>query len=130
MDHYRQTEGYEPTADELIDVLKNLENLAAANPALYRAIVDQIKGKSFEERSTNPNKYKMSYIHRKLLFTVHTHQNDINMPILDIFVVKYRDPPTHSKRLPLLHPLYFPAFTQKNDQLVSKLKHISSSKVV
>ena len=45
MDHYRQTEGYEPTADELIDVLKNLENLAAANPALYRAIVDQIKGK-------------------------------------------------------------------------------------
>lgn len=45
MDHYRQTEGYEPSADELIDVLKNLENLAAANPALYRAIVDQIKGK-------------------------------------------------------------------------------------
>merc|ERR1711872_978545 len=35
---------YEPSADELIDVLKNLENLAAANPALYRAIVDQIKG--------------------------------------------------------------------------------------
>ena len=38
------SEGFEPSADELIDVLKNLENLAAANPALYRAIVDQIKG--------------------------------------------------------------------------------------
>merc|ERR1712109_203100 len=52
-------DNYEPSADELIDVLKNLENLAAVNPALYRAIVDQIKaqtsshtplpdGKSFE----------------------------------------------------------------------------------
>ena len=38
-------EGYEPSADELIDVLKNLENLAAANPGLYRTIVEQIKGK-------------------------------------------------------------------------------------
>ena len=38
------SEGFEPSADELIDVLKNLENLAAANPAIYRAIVDQIKG--------------------------------------------------------------------------------------
>jgi len=37
-------EGYEPSADELIDVLKNLENLAAGNPGLYRSIVDQIKG--------------------------------------------------------------------------------------
>ena len=36
-------ESYEPSADELIDVLKNLENLAASNPALYKAIVDQIK---------------------------------------------------------------------------------------
>merc|ERR1719361_2411330 len=36
-------EGYEPSADELIDVLKNLENLAAANPGLYRTIVEQIK---------------------------------------------------------------------------------------
>jgi len=36
-------ETYEPSADELIDVLKNLENLAAANPALYRSIVGQIK---------------------------------------------------------------------------------------
>ena len=40
-------DNYEPSADELIDVLKNLENLAAVNPALYRAIVDQIKGKSW-----------------------------------------------------------------------------------
>merc|ERR1719410_2208543 len=39
-------EGYEPSADELIDVLKNLENLAAANPGLYRTIVEQIKGTS------------------------------------------------------------------------------------
>jgi len=36
--------GYEPSADELIEVLKNLENLAAADPTLYRTIVDQIKG--------------------------------------------------------------------------------------
>merc|ERR550517_2212041 len=35
---------YEPSADELIDVLKNLENLAAANPGLYKDIVSQIKG--------------------------------------------------------------------------------------
>merc|ERR1711892_240365 len=39
-------QGYEPSADELIDVLKNLENLAAGNPDLYRSIVDQIKGNS------------------------------------------------------------------------------------
>merc|ERR1740129_1132750 len=38
--------GYEPSADELIDVLKNLENLAAANPGLYRTIVEQIQGSS------------------------------------------------------------------------------------
>ncbi len=33
----------EPSADELIEVLKDLENLAATNPQLYRAIVQQIK---------------------------------------------------------------------------------------
>ena len=45
MENYQGLGGtYEPSADELIDVLKNLENLAAQNPALYRAIVDQIKG--------------------------------------------------------------------------------------
>ena len=42
-------EGYEPSADELIDVLKNLENLAAANPGLYRAIVEQIKGRKSDD---------------------------------------------------------------------------------
>merc|ERR1719245_676608 len=49
-------EGYEPSADELIDVLKNLENLAAANPGLYRTIVEQIKGSSscfYEEVSSS-----------------------------------------------------------------------------
>jgi len=40
---------YEPSADELIDVLKNLENLAAANPGLYRDIVSQIKASTSEE---------------------------------------------------------------------------------
>ena len=44
MDSYQGSGSYEPSADELIDVLKSLENLAAANPALYKAIVDQIKG--------------------------------------------------------------------------------------
>merc|ERR1712212_647232 len=44
MGGFGQETGYEPSADELIDVLKNLENLAAGNPALYRSIVDQIKG--------------------------------------------------------------------------------------
>jgi len=46
---------YEPSADELIDVLKNLENLAALNPGLYRTIVEQIKGSSttyYEEVNT------------------------------------------------------------------------------
>jgi len=42
-------ETYEPSADELIDVLKNLENLAAANPALYRSIVGQIKVSQHDE---------------------------------------------------------------------------------
>ena len=45
MENYQGMESYEPSADELINVLKNLENLAALNPALYRAIVDQINGK-------------------------------------------------------------------------------------
>merc|ERR1711963_877640 len=49
-------QAYEPSADELIDVLKNLENLAAANPGLYRTIVEQIKGSSssfYEEVSSS-----------------------------------------------------------------------------
>lgn len=44
MGGFGQDSGYEPSADELIEVLKNLENLAAADPGLYRTIVDQIKG--------------------------------------------------------------------------------------
>lgn len=44
MPQFQHEAGYEPSADELIDVLKNLENLAADNPQLYRSIVDQIKG--------------------------------------------------------------------------------------
>jgi len=40
---------YEPSADELIDVLKNLENLAAANPGLYKDIVSQIKASTGDE---------------------------------------------------------------------------------
>jgi len=61
MEAYQGQGTYEPSADELIDVLKNLENLAAANPALYRAIVDQIKGhqpqqqdhQRYEQEQTN-----------------------------------------------------------------------------
>merc|ERR1719183_1439292 len=44
MPQFQHEADYEPSADELIDVLKNLENLAADNPQLYRSIVDQIKG--------------------------------------------------------------------------------------
>ena len=49
MGNFDEESGYEPSADELIDVLKNLENLAAANPSLYKAIVEQIKGKPYSE---------------------------------------------------------------------------------
>eukprot|EP00095_Tigriopus_kingsejongensis_P011846 maker-scaffold493_size155937-snap-gene-0.19 protein:Tk11846 transcript:maker-scaffold493_size155937-snap-gene-0.19-mRNA-1 annotation:"pdz and lim domain protein zasp" len=52
MEQYHQSKGYEPSPDELIDVLKNLENLAASNPSLYRAIVDQIK----VHQPSNPEK--------------------------------------------------------------------------
>ena len=44
MGQFGDNPAYEPSADELIDVLKNLENLAALNPGLYRQIVTQIKG--------------------------------------------------------------------------------------
>jgi len=49
MENYQGMESYEPSADELINVLKNLENLAALNPALYRAIVDQINVNQADE---------------------------------------------------------------------------------
>jgi len=54
-------EGYEPSADELIDVLKNLENLAAANPELYRAIVEQIKVANDSESGRNSPQYNGSH---------------------------------------------------------------------
>ena len=56
------SEGFEPSADELIDVLKNLENLAAANPALYRAIVDQIKGISGTLNKLKRSKKLLSWV--------------------------------------------------------------------
>merc|ERR1712156_1144176 len=68
MEAYQGEGTYEPSADELIDVLKNLENLAAANPALYRAIVDQIKGNQpqhdqrYEEEQTNGHQEMESHM--------------------------------------------------------------------
>jgi len=50
-------QAYEPSADELIDVLKNLENLAAANPGLYRTIVEQIKVANECESGRNTPSY-------------------------------------------------------------------------
>merc|ERR1711915_571234 len=50
-------EGFEPSADELIDVLKNLENLAAGNPSLYRSIVDQIKVANLSESGRDSPDY-------------------------------------------------------------------------
>ena len=66
MESYQGSGGtYEPSADELIDVLKNLENLAAQNPALYRAIVDQIKGTNLLPMSLLDNvpNYQPSWVH-------------------------------------------------------------------
>merc|ERR1719309_1347372 len=54
-------EGYEPSADELIDVLKNLENLAAGNPSLYRSIVDQIKGSTQTYEQTQQSSVSAGY---------------------------------------------------------------------
>merc|ERR1719245_2024688 len=56
-------EGYEPSADELIDVLKNLENLAAANPGLYRTIVEQIKVANDSESGRNSPQYNPGISH-------------------------------------------------------------------
>merc|ERR1711963_476832 len=62
METYKGQGGtYEPSADELIDVLKNLENLAAQNPALYRAIVDQIKGNNEQAPQTNGHQEVMEH---------------------------------------------------------------------
>jgi len=64
MQNYQEMgENFEPSADELIDVLKNLENLAAINPALYRAIVDQIKTPtaSYESGSNEQQQQQNGY---------------------------------------------------------------------
>jgi len=64
MGGFGQEAGYEPSADELIDVLKNLENLAAADPQLYRTIVDQIKGGAmggFFQQSSSGNGQASQY---------------------------------------------------------------------
>merc|ERR550539_502442 len=64
MGGFGQETGYEPSADELIDVLKNLENLAAADPQLYHTIVDQIKGGAmggFFQQATSGNGQASQY---------------------------------------------------------------------
>jgi len=64
MGGFGQESGYEPSADELIEVLKNLENLAAADPQLYRTIVDQIKGGAmggFFQQATSGNGQASQY---------------------------------------------------------------------
>jgi len=59
--------GYEPSADELIEVLKNLENLAAADPGLYRTIVDQIKVANISESGRDtPNFERNTEVNGKM----------------------------------------------------------------
>merc|ERR1712020_582905 len=74
---------YEPSADELIDVLKNLENLAAINPALYRAIVDQIKGpvqdshtNGYKELVEHEQEYEQGYseVDQNVVYEEHYHE--------------------------------------------------------
>jgi len=57
MGQFGDNPAYEPSADELIDVLKNLENLAALNPGLYRQIVTQIKVANDCESGRNTPNY-------------------------------------------------------------------------
>jgi len=72
-------EGYEPSADELIDVLKNLENLAAANPGLYRAIVEQIKGTSSvtEENVMSEQQYQQEMEYQQQMQFQQEQQEEI-----------------------------------------------------
>ena len=69
--------GFEPSADELIEVLKNLENLAASNPPLYKAIVEQIKSECGKLRrwavvtETSSRSICNAYRVRRLVFMVH-----------------------------------------------------------
>jgi len=60
MGGFGQDSGYEPSADELIEVLKNLENLAAADPGLYRTIVDQIKVANISDSGRETPNYERS----------------------------------------------------------------------
>jgi len=62
MGGFGQEAGYEPSADELIDVLKNLENLAAADPQLYRTIVDQIKVANITDSGRETPNYERSSV--------------------------------------------------------------------
>ena len=57
-------ESKEPSADEIIEVLKNLEQLAAKNPALYRAITDQIKLSIWMIQTTDSS--RIFWLHIKL----------------------------------------------------------------
>jgi len=60
------TGGYEPSADELIEVLKNLENLAAADPTLYRTIVDQIKVANVCDSGRSSPNYERNVVNGKI----------------------------------------------------------------
>jgi len=73
-------EGYEPSADELIDVLKNLENLAAGNPSLYRSIVDQIKVANISESGRDtPNFDKIPEVNGKISTLLATSVKNANI---------------------------------------------------
>merc|ERR550534_2293512 len=74
--------GYEPSADELIDVLKNLENLAALNPGLYRTIVEQIQGSShthYEEVSSSQQTEQQQMQYQQEMQYQHQQQEEEQM---------------------------------------------------
>ena len=77
-------QAYEPSADELIDVLKNLENLAAANPGLYRTIVEQIKGKI-----TNSTHVLKGCLSKALVFETPNSYDRSDRCTLDLKVTSY-----------------------------------------
>merc|ERR1719188_2265916 len=75
-------QAYEPSADELIDVLKNLENLAAANPGLYRTIVEQIKGSGssyYEEVSSSQQQNGHSEQQQQQMFQQQLEQQQLEL---------------------------------------------------
>eukprot|EP00096_Caligus_rogercresseyi_P004629 TRINITY_DN189_c0_g1_i8.p1 TRINITY_DN189_c0_g1~~TRINITY_DN189_c0_g1_i8.p1 ORF type:complete len:211 (+),score=65.59 TRINITY_DN189_c0_g1_i8:321-953(+) len=55
MEKFSSMSGYEPSADELIQVLKNLENLAASNTPMYMALVQLIQANQSKELFDNMN---------------------------------------------------------------------------